>query len=245
MPTYAELHISINEIKVMLGAMQKTMDDFVVIKKELVECRAEVLELREQVGSITKELKKCKREINDREQYARSWSVRVFGLNVTEEEEKKLGKDVAVMQAAYDKVFKPILVGAQSRGLITTVPEMSSLLENGHQIGKQIKDKNGVLLPRPCILRFSARYMRNMVLKNKKTFMPKPSHAEIARGVSKFSISEDLTSSNYTMLKNLIKDSRVDKVWTIDGSIRFNLQGESVVKRVFSPFLDVNTVLEQ
>ena len=56
MPTNAELHISINEIKVMLGAMQKTMDDFVVIKKELVECRAEVLELREQVGSITKEL---------------------------------------------------------------------------------------------------------------------------------------------------------------------------------------------
>ena len=83
------------------------------------------------------------------------------------------------------------------------------------------------------------------MLKNKKAFMPKPSHAEIARGVSKFSISEDLTSSNYTMLKNLIKDSRVDKVWTIDGSIRFNLQCESVVKRVFSPFLDVNTVLEQ
>jgi len=47
-----------------------------------------VLELREQVGSITKELKECKWEINDREQYARSWLVRVFGLNVTEEEKR-------------------------------------------------------------------------------------------------------------------------------------------------------------
>ena len=35
MPTNAELHISINEIKVMLGAMQKTIDDFVVIKKRV------------------------------------------------------------------------------------------------------------------------------------------------------------------------------------------------------------------
>ena len=35
MPTNAELHISIDEIKVMLGAMQKTMDDFVVINKRV------------------------------------------------------------------------------------------------------------------------------------------------------------------------------------------------------------------
>ena len=94
-----------------------------------------VAKLEKQLESLIKDMKYIKGSLNGREQYARGWSVRVFGLHVGAEEEKKLGKDRAVMKKAYDKIIKPILTEAKAKGEIETVPTAwYNVLENGHKL---------------------------------------------------------------------------------------------------------------
>ena len=81
-----------------------------------------VKEMEVKVERLMKDMKNLKGAVNDREQYARGWSVRVFGLNVSEDDEKKFGKDKAVMKKAYDRLIKPILNEAKLKGEIETVP---------------------------------------------------------------------------------------------------------------------------
>ena len=64
--------------------------------------------------SLIKDMKYFKGSLNDREQYARGWSVRGFWLHLGAEQEKKLGKDRAVMKKAYDKIIKPTFVSCRS-----------------------------------------------------------------------------------------------------------------------------------
>jgi hypothetical protein len=37
---------------------------------------------------------------------------------------------------------------------------------------------------------------------------------------------EDLTRDTHLMLRNLVDDDRVDKAWTIDGTMRFTLASD-------------------
>ena len=200
--------------------------------------------LESEVRMLRKENMEAKSSLNDREQYARSWSVRVTGLTVTQEDEEKLGKDRAVMKKAYEKVIKPILIAAKENGQIDTVPTAwYSALENGHKLLTRNKNSN---LPPPCIIRFSSRFLRNAVLRNKKKHCPQPTAAEVTAGVKKYSITEDLTKTNYTLLKALSDDERVEKTWTMDGKLRYIKKNDpsKKVTIVQNPLLSANEILD-
>jgi hypothetical protein len=49
---------------------------------------------------------------------------------------------------------------------------------------------------------------------------------------------EDLTSDTFKMLKNLSADSRIAKVWSFDGNLRYTLAGETsgVIRKVKSVY---------
>ena len=47
--------------------------------------------------------------------------------------------------------------------------------------------------------------------------MPKPTDADVAKGISYYSVTPDLTRLNYQVLSSLRQDSRVKSVWSIDG----------------------------
>jgi len=186
--------------------------------------------LETKVEQLQKETKELLGNVNDREQYARSWSIRINGLSVSKEDEEKFGKDRAVMKKAYDKILKPILVAAKEEGALETVPaSYYNLLENGHKLpfikrpGASPSKPSG---PPAIIVRFSSRFMRNTVLRHKKKHMPIPSIAEVAGGSSKYSIYEDLTKANFNLLRSLIGDTRFSKCWSVDGKIRFILDGD-------------------
>lgn len=254
-PTNGELKVLVDDLKKLVIGLQKTIEDKDValttlmlemteVKAELSSAKEELEGVKEELMSAKKELLDCKKRDNDREQYARCWSVRVFGLDVTKEEEDTHGKDAAVMRKAYNKIFKPVLTAAKSKGACESVPGWQNLLGNGHKVGKPYM-KDGIMQPSACIVRFSSRYMRNVFLRHKKEHMPSPTEDEKKAGVSKFFVTEDLTKANYDMLQKLIKETSVDKVWTIDGNIRFvTVADKKITKRVRSPFDQVKDILE-
>lgn len=247
-PTNSELKVLVDDLKKLVTGLQKTIENkdvaLTTLVNEMKEVREELKGVKEELSSAKKELGDCKKRDNDREQYARCWSVRVFGLEVTKEEEDAYGKDAAVMRKAYNKIFKPVLTAAKNKGACESIPGWQNLLSNGHKVGKPYL-KNGIMQPPACIVRFSSRYMRNVFLRHKKENMPSPSEDEKKAGVSKFSVTEDLTKANYDMLQKLIKEESVDKAWTIDGNIRFVTVGDkSTTRRVRSPFDQVKDILE-
>ena len=197
-------------------------------KSVLVEkLTMEVSTLKSKVERLESEMKDVQSNVNDREQYARSWSVRINGLTVSKEEEEKLGKDRAAMKKAYDKILKPILAAAKEEGALESVPSSYyNLLENGHKLNYNQRP-GAKTAPPAIIVRFSSRLMRNTVLRYKRKYMPAPTTAEVAAGTSRYSIHEDLTKVNHTLLRGLIADSRFAKCWSVDGKLRFTLAEDS------------------
>ena len=65
------------------------------------------------------ELAELRNSLNEREQYARSWSMRVLNVPVPKESESDTR---LVMQSVYDNLIHPILEGARTSGAIDSVP---------------------------------------------------------------------------------------------------------------------------
>ena len=213
------------EITKSMSELEKKMETLLakVEKVDVLEEKVEMLEKK--IETMERELRGS---LNDREQYARSWSVRISGLEVIRAEEEKLGRDRAVMKKTYGKIFKPILQVAKDNGDIESIPSYYNLLENGHKLLVS-KGSKGSFVP-PLIVRFSSRYMRNTVLRNKR-HMPRPTDAEVAAGVKKYFVFEDLTKTTYVNMKKMMGDDRVEKVWTIDGKLHYILRHD-ITKKV-------------
>ncbi|MCP4054668.1 MAG: hypothetical protein GY739_16765 [Mesoflavibacter sp.] len=179
-------------------------------------------------------LKKCCSDIelycNKNEQYVRNWAIRIRGPSVPEDLVKRVGADEACMITAYNTVIEPVLrkLTPKPEDLdedvkwgsekLDCVPKVFDLLSNGHFVGKKQGDQ-----PRTIIIRFLSRYMRNLFLRNKRHFMPKPTAAETTMGVKYYSAYPDLTVRNHSYLMALKRDTRVKAAWAFDGNIRFVL----------------------
>lgn len=173
---------------------------------------------------------------NAREQYARNFCVRIFGLPVDKKAINEFGIDGACLEACYRRIVKPVLEKCLPK-FMNKVPEIGELLGNAHFVGKHTvsRDNPSLTLPRPIILRFQSKFLRNLFLKNKRRFMPRPTKEELDAGIKWFSASPDLTRLNLTCLKSLSSDDRVNKVWSIDGSIRFTLSPDHQSTRHCDP----------
>ena len=67
--------------------------------------------------------------------------------------------------------------------------------------------------------------------------MPKP-----AEGDGRFILVEDLTPATHKMLSAISKSKAASKIWTIDGNIKFTMEGvEGVrtVKSVYDPLIKI------
>lgn len=190
------------------------------------------------IDNLNKDNKWCKLSLNNREQYVRNWCVRIVGLSVPQSYIDNYGVDGGCIRYIYERLIYPTLLCAtpdeiKELGLdavpqLDKVPEMFQVLENAHFLSSGPRSKNNkkVILPPVIIARFCSRWMRNLFLRLKRNHMPKPSDAEVARGISYYSVTPDLTSTNHHLLANLRSDSKVKSVWSIDGRIRFCLESD-------------------
>ena len=91
-------------------------------------------------------------------------------------------------------------------------------------------------IPPHVIIKLSSKPIKIAILKNRKN-MPKP-----AEDCKRLILVEDLTPATHKMLAAIAKSKAASKVWTIDGNIKFTMEGvEGVmtVKSVFDPLSKV------
>ena len=230
--------------KAVHAALEKPLDEMRKVvesyQRELEEERATNTRQRDEIQAL-------KLTVNDLQQGSRLKLLRVFGVKVSEEEVNRIGSNKAVSSAVYEKILLPVLKGAKSKGLISTIPSLEQTLSEGFQSGRPTEDLQGRTILPPLVVTFLSKQVRDIVLRSKKEHMPPPSQAKKAAGIKRFAAVEDLTKPTHQLFRALVDDKRIGAVWTVDGRIRFcRSEDESKrVYKVYSPFTTVEELLKK
>ena len=193
---------------------------------------AERNELKSKLELQATEIADLRNNLNEREQYARSWSMRCLNIPIPANSESDTR---AVMQSVYDSLLHPILEGARRAGHIQSVPDCESLLETAHILPGKAGAK-------PVICRFFSRYWRNLVFRNRKEFAPRESttsasSTRASQGKAtrmSYPFFEDLTRATFMKLTTIKQREEVTSAWTVNGSIRFKTKNNETVYKVNS-----------
>jgi hypothetical protein len=222
------------------------------LKNENKQLKTEARVTERKLNDMNERNNSLENRVNNLEQYHRSWSARAMNIPLSEEEERDNQK---VADKVYNILLLPILRGAVERKLISTVPPIEQLLELAHVL----PGKAGQ--PKPVIMRFLNRNVKEVVFKMKKFYAPREesrsgggasqgaSGGEPAgsgggvgegggfegRGKYLFPLYEDLTRGTFQKMRAIANDSRVKSCWSVKGQIKFVLHRNlNEVKRVNS-----------
>jgi MbeD/MobD like len=208
---------------------------FTALETMLSATQKENVFLKEQLVNLDHEVKQLKTKINDVEMHQRSFNVRIF--NVPLDGDVNDTRNVA--QQVYNRILKPILEGAVSKGRLSSVPAVDQLLETAHILpGKEGK-------PKPIICRFFNRFHRMLVLQLKKEFAPCGSATNAARGPPLlFPIYEDVTKDVFQLMRALSSHNLIDSCWVAGGIIRIRKVDSSVIQKVYNIYDTVDTIVE-
>jgi hypothetical protein len=195
------------------------------------------------IVTLNKEIYQLKNSVNRHEQQALGNSVRIFGLPIMEDEASATDGGKSLMSRVYDKLLKPILMAAKEKDDIPKVPTMANVVEQCFRIGKATADKSR---PPPVIVRLSSHSLKIALLRNKKQATPHVTDSDQRLGISRYTIVENVTGDTARLLRSLSADARVSKVWTIEGNIRFIMEGDqsSTIRRVKSIYDPVDKILK-
>jgi hypothetical protein len=174
---------------------------FSALETMLSASQKENVLLKEQVLNKDHEIKQLKTKINNVEMHQRSFNIRIF--NVFLDGDVNDTRNVA--NEVYDKILRPVLEGAVSKGRLSSVPAVEQLLETAHILpGKEGK-------PKPIICRFYNRFHRMLVLQHKKEFAPHGQSKNAACGPPLlYPIYEDVTKDIFMLMRALSNNNLVD-----------------------------------
>jgi hypothetical protein len=217
------------KLEVMETLLTKLADENVALKREIRLRDEEISGLHHQLNTV--------------EQYNRAWSIRVNNVPLSQEEEKHPAK---VMEAVYTKLVLPILTGALQQGAIESIPALHSSIETAHILPGKPNS------PKPIIVRFFSRHIKQTLFHFKKEFAPKlPTISSSSSSSTSqrsprqlYPFYEDLTRDNFLKMKALAADQRVSACWSVGGQIRYRLANNpDIVHRVKSVYDSVDTIL--
>ena len=189
---------------------------------DLSAIQASLVDLTEQIRLMNKNLndsldkqEKLSRRIseveilaNDTAQHQRSHSVRIFGLQTTQEDNND---PFTVSSQVYEAIL-PILNIAVECKQLASVPPLLDTIDIAHILPSR-SGQNTI------ICRFRSKLMRLAVLRNKKTYFTKQS-------AIKFSISDDLTRLNYMLLKKTKENPDTTACWFANGKIKYRIKND-------------------
>jgi hypothetical protein len=239
-PPNASMDEKIDLILFFMAGMAKKLEVINKLEVTVANLEAKSTSQEATITSLCKEVKSLKENINNRDQADRGNTLRLFGLPMSREESDSSKTTAAVV---YDRVLKPILSAAKTKGGVPSVPQLATLVSDCYRVGKPSSPDSSSSAP-PIIIKFLNPHHRLAILKHKKDNTPSPSDAERAAGFKRFILVEDLSPANHKLLKDLQNDERVEKVWSVDGRIRFVLSGEDQsVKRMKSVFDSIENII--
>ena len=153
--------------------------------------------------SLKEEIAAVREHALHNEQYSRKNSVRVFGITEDDGENVE-GKAI--------EFFKRNLKVHVSSNDIEITHHISQRRLTGSTAGQR---------PRQIIVKFGNHKTKQKIMMCKSTL----------RGTD-YRIQEDLTPTIYKRLQDLKKCEKVEKCWSIDGKIKFKLNGDSIVHMI-------------
>ena len=204
----AKILESSKNVEVRLTSIEERLDSLETLQQAVASIEADNIKLRADVNFLI-------RRDNDREQYLRNSSIRVFDLPIEKDDQNNPFK---VMKTLYTNVLEPILRVAKDAGDIDDIPKVLDLLETAHILPLPTmtppNTRSRPNAPAPIIARFKSRPFRSLIFKHKKAFF-------LTNKVLKVSVVEDLTSITYAKLQKLKKNPDIASAWTINGKIRY------------------------
>jgi hypothetical protein len=260
---FAAFNAKIGAVDTISKQMAAMEQKFVVMETKLTAALNENKSLREEVRAKEKTIENIQasyanleNKCNEMEQYNRSWSLRVFNIPLTEEEEKNGNM---VRDKVYNLALLPILRGALELGEIAAIPRAEDLLEVAHILpGKPGENK-------PVITRFYNRFMRTLCLRLKRDHAPRTAARTAVgrggvageegsesgragagpdgRGRYAFPFFEDLTRPTFHKMRALNLDERVQSCWSINGQLRIKLANSGKLIKVNSVYDSVDSIV--
>jgi hypothetical protein len=134
------------------------------VTNENKQLKTEVKQLDQQLAEMNEKNNILENRLNNLEQHHRGWSARVLGIPLSPEEESD---NYAVAAKVYDLALLPILRGAVERKMLREIPSADQLLEIAHVLPGRAGD------PKPVIVRFYNRNVRDTIFKLKKFYAPR------------------------------------------------------------------------
>jgi hypothetical protein len=222
----------LDEILSRLAGLDKITQKLANMETMLASMQAENKVLKETVVKQDTVILELRGRLNNLEQHGRSFSVRVNNLSLDGTEERD---PPTVIKKVYDNVFLPILKGAASKQAISSVPSCYDMIEMAHPLPGR-GDR-----PKPIIVRFFNRNLKSVLFKHRKEFSVKMDQNSTRQ---KYPFNDDLTKDNFSKLKQLQDDPRVQACWSAGGSLRYRLVDCNVVRRVQSVYLSNDEILK-
>lgn len=131
------------------------------------------------------------------------------------------------------------MVAAKAAGDLGSVPQQQNVMESCFRAYQQSEPSPGDT-PSPVIVRLVNRNFKVAVLKNRRAITAaNPGEA----GSKRVIVVEDLTQPAHKLLKELQGDSRVEKVWSVNGQIHYSRVGVAGYKKVKNIFDSIDTIL--
>ena len=239
--TSEQMEAVLSKLEAISERLESVESLLTAAQAENAELKAANTELHKSILDKNSLINSMRQKLNSLEQYNRSWSIRLSGVPVPDEESHD---PIKVMQHVYNLALLPILQGAVSKKLLVEVPSCEQLLETAHILPAKSDNK-----PKPIIARFYSRNMRALVFRLKREFAPKtsnnspPASDKSNPSRLKYPFFEDLTKANFHLLRSLADDSRTGPVWSINGIIKYRLVNGTEVKKVSSVFDSVDDIL--
>jgi chromosome segregation ATPase len=229
-----------DNMKYLIQGMANTQSQLSEMKTLLTSNQTRISQLEDQVCGLNGEVKQLKELVNLREQQARNLTVRILGLPVTEDEVNGPDPAASTARTAYERIVRPILSVAKTKGKISTLPALQNTVIKAYRTSKPSPANP----PPPIILHLVSANVKTAIFSARKDALPNPTDAEKAAGLKKFLLVEDLTPPTFAFLKLMKEDKRVERAWTVDGQIKFIKAGdkENVIHKVRSIYNTIDSL---
>jgi len=220
-----KLDFIINE----MAKLRETTAEIATLVTRVTTLETKVTAQDAAIASLTAEVKYLKESFNDREQFFRMDTLRIFNVPGSNNE-------TGLSAKVYDTLLKPILAAARANGDLPTLPQVGNTISEIFRAGRFAQGANKP--PPPIIVKFCSSNIRMAILRNKRNNTPPP---EV--GNKRITIVEDLTPPNHKKMRDLLADERVEKVWTLSGSIWFSTKKDKKAIKVKSPYESNDSII--
>jgi hypothetical protein len=212
---------------------------------ELKDMKVRVVQVESDIKHAFTEIFDLKEKLNTFEQRDRAQTIRIFGLPLAEEEKEGSDPQKAAAKIAYERLLRPILAAAKDKGIISTLPHMTSVIQEAFRLTPKKNSSASSARPPPILVKLATSAIKTALFKTKNAAMPEPSDSEKKLGISRFHIAEDLTPASFNLLMDIRAHKRVERAWTTEGQIRFTYKDDksSYVHKVKSVFDPIDSII--